>query len=103
VCDLENLVNEEAIARVGLQRHIKKTIHCMASSKPMADRTNGNGCREDVYIVGGIHFVSVLDRTHVFFWNVPLAYLFAVKAAVFKREISVAAFLNWKAAPPPRR
>jgi hypothetical protein len=25
VCDLENLVNEEAIARVGLQRHIKKS------------------------------------------------------------------------------
>jgi hypothetical protein len=24
VCDLENLVNHEAIARVGLQRHIKK-------------------------------------------------------------------------------
>jgi hypothetical protein len=24
VCDLENLVNEEAIARVGLQRHVKK-------------------------------------------------------------------------------
>jgi hypothetical protein len=24
MCDLENLVNEEAIARVGLQRHIKK-------------------------------------------------------------------------------
>jgi hypothetical protein len=24
VCDLENLVNEEAIARVGLQRQIKK-------------------------------------------------------------------------------
>jgi hypothetical protein len=23
VCDLENLVNEEAIARVGLQRHLK--------------------------------------------------------------------------------
>jgi hypothetical protein len=23
VCDLENLVNEEAIARVGLQRHMK--------------------------------------------------------------------------------
>jgi hypothetical protein len=27
----------------------------------MADRTKGNGYREDVYIVGGIHFVSVLD------------------------------------------
>jgi hypothetical protein len=24
VCDLENLVNEEAIARVGLQRHMKE-------------------------------------------------------------------------------
>jgi predicted DNA-binding protein (UPF0251 family) len=24
VCDLENLVDEEAIARVGLQRHMKK-------------------------------------------------------------------------------
>jgi hypothetical protein len=24
VCDLENFVNEEAIARVGLQRHVKK-------------------------------------------------------------------------------
>jgi hypothetical protein len=24
MCDLENLVNEEAIARVGLQRHVKK-------------------------------------------------------------------------------
>jgi hypothetical protein len=24
VCGLENLVNEEAIARIGLQRHIKK-------------------------------------------------------------------------------
>jgi hypothetical protein len=24
VCDLENLVNEEAIARVGLQSHMKK-------------------------------------------------------------------------------
>jgi hypothetical protein len=34
VCDLENLVNEEAIARVGPQRHIKKIlgldykVHC---------------------------------------------------------------------------
>jgi hypothetical protein len=26
MCDLENLVNEEAIARVGLQRHIQKTV-----------------------------------------------------------------------------
>jgi hypothetical protein len=26
VCDLENLVNEEAIGRVGLQRHVKKKI-----------------------------------------------------------------------------
>jgi predicted DNA-binding protein (UPF0251 family) len=26
LCDLENLVNEEAIARVGLQRHIKKVM-----------------------------------------------------------------------------
>jgi hypothetical protein len=26
VCDLANLVNEEAIARVGLQRHVKKKI-----------------------------------------------------------------------------
>jgi hypothetical protein len=26
VCDLENLVNEEAIARDGLQRHIKKKL-----------------------------------------------------------------------------
>jgi hypothetical protein len=25
MCDLESLVNEEAIARVGLQRHVKKT------------------------------------------------------------------------------
>jgi hypothetical protein len=24
VCDLENLLNEETVARVGLQRHIKK-------------------------------------------------------------------------------
>jgi hypothetical protein len=24
VCDLENLLNEEAIVRVGLQRHVKK-------------------------------------------------------------------------------
>jgi hypothetical protein len=29
VCDLENLVNEEAIARVGLQRHVKeKCVLC---------------------------------------------------------------------------
>jgi hypothetical protein len=27
MCDLENLVNEEAIARVGLQHHVKKKIH----------------------------------------------------------------------------
>jgi hypothetical protein len=27
VCDLENLVNEEAIARVGLQRQVKKNIY----------------------------------------------------------------------------
>jgi hypothetical protein len=27
VCDLENLVNEEAIARVGLQRHMKKNYY----------------------------------------------------------------------------
>jgi hypothetical protein len=26
VCDLENLVNEEAIARVGLQRHVEKSL-----------------------------------------------------------------------------
>jgi hypothetical protein len=25
VCDLENLVNEEVIARVGLQRHVKNS------------------------------------------------------------------------------
>jgi hypothetical protein len=28
VCDLENLVSEEAIARVGLQRHAKKKVPC---------------------------------------------------------------------------
>jgi hypothetical protein len=27
VCGLENLVNEEAIAHVGLQRHMKKKIY----------------------------------------------------------------------------
>jgi hypothetical protein len=27
VCDLENLVNEEAIARVGLQRQVKKKAY----------------------------------------------------------------------------
>jgi hypothetical protein len=27
VCDLENLVNEEAIAHVGMQRHVKKKRH----------------------------------------------------------------------------
>jgi hypothetical protein len=26
VCDLENLVSEEAIARVGLQRHVKQML-----------------------------------------------------------------------------
>jgi hypothetical protein len=26
MCDIENLVNEEAIARVGLQRHVKKSV-----------------------------------------------------------------------------
>jgi hypothetical protein len=26
MCDLEHLVNEEAIARVGLQRHVKKKV-----------------------------------------------------------------------------
>jgi hypothetical protein len=32
VCNLENLVNEDAIARVGLQRHVKKKIHVCNSS-----------------------------------------------------------------------
>jgi hypothetical protein len=32
VCDLENLVNEEAIARVGLQRHMKKIIVCITEA-----------------------------------------------------------------------
>jgi hypothetical protein len=32
VCDLENLVNEEAIARVGLQCHVKKKIIIIESS-----------------------------------------------------------------------
>jgi hypothetical protein len=31
VCDLENLVNEEAIARDGLQRHIKKKYKMLSS------------------------------------------------------------------------
>jgi hypothetical protein len=35
VCDLENLVNEEAKARVGLQRRIKKVIRLLpAMSTP---------------------------------------------------------------------
>ena len=38
------------------------TIDGTTSSKPVADRTKGNGYREDVYIVGGIHFVSVFLR-----------------------------------------
>jgi hypothetical protein len=29
VCDLENLVNEEAIASVGLQRYVKKNYNLM--------------------------------------------------------------------------
>jgi uncharacterized membrane protein YjjP (DUF1212 family) len=33
VCDLENLVNEEAISRVGLQRHVKKYQISISSSK----------------------------------------------------------------------
>jgi hypothetical protein len=33
VCDLENLVNEEAIAHVGLQRHIKKYVRLQLISE----------------------------------------------------------------------
>jgi hypothetical protein len=32
VCDLENLVNEETIARVGLQRHMKKKSYNSGST-----------------------------------------------------------------------
>jgi hypothetical protein len=34
MCDLENLVNEEAIARVGLQRDVKKEEEDIPSSGP---------------------------------------------------------------------
>jgi hypothetical protein len=37
MCDLENLVNEEAIARVGLQRHVKKDV----GNKDNIKRFNG--------------------------------------------------------------
>jgi hypothetical protein len=50
VRDLENLVNEEAIARVGLQRHIKKTLLCKVamvylniSYQLRQPNTNSNG------------------------------------------------------------
>jgi hypothetical protein len=36
VCDLENLVSEEAVARVGLQRHVKQTYSIIMLGGPLA-------------------------------------------------------------------
>jgi hypothetical protein len=45
VCDLENLVNEEAIARVGLQRHMKKKIEELKSNNELfTNQYNINRC-----------------------------------------------------------
>jgi hypothetical protein len=45
--------------------------------------------------------VFFLDKTQVFVWNVPLPYLFRLKATVVKRQLDKDAFMNWQTAPPP--
>jgi hypothetical protein len=67
VRDLENLVNGEAIARVGLQRHMKK---CLLVHKVTTGYLRSNHCRqladhipEVVSGTGEGHTVSVFRET----------------------------------------
>jgi hypothetical protein len=51
MCDLENLKNEEAMTRVGSQRHIKKKLYYNTTGMPcLKKKVIGSYCLHDRYI-----------------------------------------------------
>ena len=53
VCDLENLKNEEAMTRVGSQRHSKTKIKYLSVKMAHVFKVEHNACVESLLIISG--------------------------------------------------